>query len=345
MGFRLRKSINLGGGFRINISKSGVGYSWGVPGYRITKTAKGKTRRTYSIPGSGISYVSESSGKSNQKKKSPPPKALSYENLRNEESSDIQNFRSAEHADLIKHIQRAINLNTIALIGLIIVGMFSFQLFFPLVILEIVAYLYFSLKVLPITLDYKFESDDISKTHNQRLEIWKQLNKSNKVWRVIQTARVKNKKNAAGAGSQIKRELLKIQSNLPFFIKTNVEVITLKSSKESLIFLPDKILIQKKGNIGVLDYTDLKFDVYARGMIEYPKKSEAKDAITLRQTWLHPNKDGGPDKRYKDNKLVPVYKYGCINLSSPQGLNFKIMASNATIVESLESIIKQQNNL
>lgn len=44
MGFRMRKSINLGGGFKINLSKSGIGYSWGVPGYRITRTAKGTTR-------------------------------------------------------------------------------------------------------------------------------------------------------------------------------------------------------------------------------------------------------------------------------------------------------------
>lgn len=57
MGWRYRKSINLGGGFRINLSKSGIGYSWGVPGYRITKKANGKTRKTYSIPGTGISYV------------------------------------------------------------------------------------------------------------------------------------------------------------------------------------------------------------------------------------------------------------------------------------------------
>lgn len=33
MGFRYRKSINLGGGLRINLSKSGIGYSWGVKGY------------------------------------------------------------------------------------------------------------------------------------------------------------------------------------------------------------------------------------------------------------------------------------------------------------------------
>ena len=61
MGFRLRKSINLGGGVRINLSKSGVGYSWGTKGFRVTKTANGKTRKTYSIPGTGISYVDETS--------------------------------------------------------------------------------------------------------------------------------------------------------------------------------------------------------------------------------------------------------------------------------------------
>ena len=59
MGFRYRKSINLGGGFKINLSKSGVGYSWGVKGYRITQKAGGGTRRTVSIPGTGISYVQE----------------------------------------------------------------------------------------------------------------------------------------------------------------------------------------------------------------------------------------------------------------------------------------------
>lgn len=65
MGFRYRKSINLGGGFRINLSKSGVGYSWGVKGYRVTKTASGRTRTTTSIPGTGISYVHKT-GKNNR---------------------------------------------------------------------------------------------------------------------------------------------------------------------------------------------------------------------------------------------------------------------------------------
>ena len=58
MGLRYRKSINLGP-LRLNLSKSGVGYSYGVKGYRVTHTANGKVRTTRSIPGTGVSHVTE----------------------------------------------------------------------------------------------------------------------------------------------------------------------------------------------------------------------------------------------------------------------------------------------
>jgi hypothetical protein len=62
MGFRFRKSVNLGGGFRTTFSKSGAGFSWGTKGFRMTKKAGGGTRTTVSIPGTGISHVSSNSG-------------------------------------------------------------------------------------------------------------------------------------------------------------------------------------------------------------------------------------------------------------------------------------------
>ena len=74
MGFRFRKSVNLGG-VRINFSKSGVGYSYGGKGVRITKKANGGTRTTLSIPGSGISYVEESGGATRRKSGSASSKA------------------------------------------------------------------------------------------------------------------------------------------------------------------------------------------------------------------------------------------------------------------------------
>jgi tetratricopeptide (TPR) repeat protein len=59
MGFRYRKSINLGGGVRLNLSKKGIGVSAGTKGLRVSVGADGRKRVTASIPGTGISYVSE----------------------------------------------------------------------------------------------------------------------------------------------------------------------------------------------------------------------------------------------------------------------------------------------
>jgi hypothetical protein len=56
MGWRWRKSTNVGGGVRINTSQSGVGYSWGIPGFRIGKSASGNWWISVGIPGTGLSF-------------------------------------------------------------------------------------------------------------------------------------------------------------------------------------------------------------------------------------------------------------------------------------------------
>lgn len=58
MGFRLRKSIAIMPGVRMTFSKTGIGYSVGVKGYRVTQRADGRTQRTVSLPGTGLSHVS-----------------------------------------------------------------------------------------------------------------------------------------------------------------------------------------------------------------------------------------------------------------------------------------------
>lgn len=63
MGFRFRKSIKIGKSARINLSKSGIGYSVGTKGFRYTQKANGGTRTTTSIPGTGLSYVKETGAK------------------------------------------------------------------------------------------------------------------------------------------------------------------------------------------------------------------------------------------------------------------------------------------
>lgn len=62
MGFRFRKTFGKGP-FKMTVSKSGVGYSVGGKGFRVTKKAGGGTRTTANIPGTGISYSTDSKKK------------------------------------------------------------------------------------------------------------------------------------------------------------------------------------------------------------------------------------------------------------------------------------------
>ena len=67
MGVRFRKSIKLGKNTRLNLSKSGVGISTGVKGFRVSAGPKG-VRTTASIPGTGISSTKHLSAKKKTKR-------------------------------------------------------------------------------------------------------------------------------------------------------------------------------------------------------------------------------------------------------------------------------------
>lgn len=56
MGWGFRRSVNFGP-FRMNMSKSGMGYSVGGAGFRTGVSAKGRRFTRLSIPGTGIYYT------------------------------------------------------------------------------------------------------------------------------------------------------------------------------------------------------------------------------------------------------------------------------------------------
>lgn len=339
MGLRVRKSFNLGAGFKINLSKSGIGYSWGVPGYRVTKTASGKTRTTASIPGSGISYVAESSGQKDAKPKSSTSNPDAYSDIADIESSEISCFQPAEYSVLLKKLNIIYKLNRIPL------WLCVFFLFVPSHIIVILGILGILIRIFllfkgRVNLDYTLD-EDMAREYEKRIAAWKSLSKSNKFCHVLQSGKVNNSKNIGGAEGAVNFSDAKLIPRLPRFLKSNIKGITLKLKKESLIFLPDKLLIIKNNKIGAINYEKLKYDIYAFGFIE--AKNPPKDAEFAQNVWLYTNKDGSPDKRHQDNRQLPVYKYGRIDITSPEGLNVQIVCSNEKLVEDFKNTINLTN--
>lgn len=64
--FRFRKSVKIAPGVKFNLSKSGGSLSLGGKGITANISSRG-VRSTYSLPGTGISYVTQASASKNQR--------------------------------------------------------------------------------------------------------------------------------------------------------------------------------------------------------------------------------------------------------------------------------------
>lgn len=164
MGFRYRKSINLDGGFRINLSKSGIGSSWGVKGYRVTKTAKGTTRTTASIPGTGISYVHETgkaNNRSSQRNTNPGQQPVPDIDNNHYDTQNIVNSVATEMVSegleaMLASASRALKLKKTATVGFwitLIIG-FANPVFLVLAAIFTAMFIYVKTKGM-IDLDYR----------------------------------------------------------------------------------------------------------------------------------------------------------------------------------------------
>lgn len=342
MGFRYRKSINLGGGFKINLSKSGIGYSWGVKGYRITKKAGGGTRRTASIPGTGISYVEEtgagkrkhssSSGNTNTPNNTPHitdnNNCYDTQEIKN---ANAKNIVSEGLEDMLASANKSLSLWNLknVLFWITLIGGCAF----PLLFIGTAACIYFHYYLKNnaiIDLEYTFEDDQASKVE-ERMKPLVNITQSKKLWWITQTSKYIDKKYSGGASSGVKRQPCKASTKVPFPFSSNAQAVAFKSGKETVLYMPDKLFIIQGSKIGALNYGDVTTSVHGQRFIE--NEPVPRDAQIVDYTWQYVNKSGGPDKRFQNNRKLPICFYGALEIRSANGVNTEIMFSNTNFIQ------------
>ena len=109
--------MKLGKGVRLNLSRTGVGISAGVPGARYSVHSSGRTTKSVGLPGTGLSYRQDSyskGGKSAQGRSSAPPVAVAPTYPKagvlasKEEKAFVQGvtaYMQGRHADALKLFQ------------------------------------------------------------------------------------------------------------------------------------------------------------------------------------------------------------------------------------------------
>ncbi len=126
-------------------------------------------------------------------------------------------------------------------------------------------------------------------------------------------------KRNAGASHLVNRKATTLAYSLPSVIKSNVTPPALHVGKQIMFFMPDIVLIQDGSRIGAVSYAELNIRWQDSRFIETERVPS--DAKIVDHTWKHPNKSGGPDRRFKDNRQIPVCLYEAIHFTSNSGVN------------------------
>ena len=137
------------------------------------------------------------------------------------------------------------------------------------------------------------------------------------VWRIASqgdTQTAHQRKINAGASTIVSRSRIRANVRGPRLFTTNLPIPTLSSGRESLHFLPDRLLVEHSGRFVDVPYSGLSVHFGPQRLIEdgaIPPHSTRVDT-----TWRFVKVDGGPDLRFNNNRQLPVMLYGRIELRS-----------------------------
>ena len=63
-----------------------------------------------------------------------------------------------------------------------------------------------------------------------------------------------------------------------------------------------------------------------------------RDSHQIGSTWQYVNKKGGPDRRFNNNRQLPVMQYGVFGFSSSSGLSAPFLCSRADVARLFDDL-------
>ena len=345
MGWRYRKRITISPGFRLNLSKSGISTSVGVRGANLT-LGKSGIYLNAGIPGTGI-YNRQKLTNSNPKSNVDVPlnfKPVNPEISDNIFSADIEDITSqdmksvkgsilAAHArrnDLKKdlgQIKKELSNSKIKLT-------FSYILLYGLIKKslsqkiktdiksqkEAIIQVQEQIEICYVELEIDFD-DEIKSKYDQIVLTFKKLITSQKIWDVTSEHYQDTKATRSSARSLLQKKEIKFGFKSLPDIKTKYDALWFNNANGvDLYFYPNFIVMfSSTTKFAIIGIDEIELSQPYSRFIE--TGSIPTDTKIIDKTWFKVNKNGSPDKRFKQNYQIPVVKYGEIELKTKTGLH------------------------
>lgn len=335
MGFYLRKSLSVGP-FRFNLSNSGVGVSVGVPGLRVGSGPRGNYVH---VGGAGVYYRHTLADDARARHGA-------LEEIDSGAAAGVADSSSEELLDEIRAKRRKASLRPLAVGASLLLLVAGLAGGWPMAALGVVALL----SVVAIaaagrrdrvakTVVIHYDLEPRVEAAFRRFTEWAQaLAGARKTWHIAASGRADDRKYHAGASELVQRHVTTVRMAEPPLVKTNVPVLSVGAGRQTLYFLPDRLLVYDAVGVGAVTYRTLEISASSRRFVE--SDGVPSDATVVDRTWRYVNKDGGPDRRFSVNPPIPVCLYDEIVLRTPCGLNEVVQVSRAGIGEGFAAAVR-----
>lgn len=359
MPFYFRKSVSAGP-FRFNFSNGGMGISVGVKGFRVgtgprghyVHAGRGGLYYRASIP--GRQQAGTGAIKSTSTEARPTSWASQSEpsvQMFRVSSADVSEMHDSRFADLLAELNAKQNAPSMLMI---LAGLGAGICLFALVgfgasVLPVALIVAGAMSALGAWLDtfqrsavfmYHLE-DDAKSAYEAAISAFDALAGSAAKWHIDAGGAVIDphaRKRNSGASHIVDKRPTIFAYALPRALKCNITPPSIQVGKETIYFLPDVALVVEQNKIGAVGYDALVVNWQDSNFVE--DGNVPHDTTVIGYTWKYPNKNGGPDRRFADNRQLPICLYESIHLTSPNGLNELLQVSKSGLARPFAKALK-----
>jgi len=247
-----------------------------------------------------------------------------------------------------KHRKRSLFPIALAIVIVALISMIALNVPLPVILavgfggLAIARFTYHNDYITKSTLIYYRLDPQVEKGYAVLWNAFKELSTWARIWHIqsgTQLGEWQARKREAGANALISRGKISPKVQQPKYLRTNILVPCIPLGQRTLYFLPDRLLVFDREKVAAFNYASLKVKAETTRFIEDSETSVPKDATVVDQTWRYVNKDGSPDKRFNNNRLLPIVEYGEVHFEAA-GLEQTIQVSQVKAARTIEQAVE-----
>lgn len=192
-----------------------------------------------------------------------------------------------------------------------------------------------------VQIDFDFDPPSLE-AFTRLEEAHRRLSRAARIWDVTSSVATDRREQRTTATSAVTRTPISLQVAGSAIISSRWPGLTIGNANgEDMQLFPGLCLVQRahSGDYALIDLREMRVEFRSTNFIE--EEAVPADAEVVEHTWAKVNLDGSPDRRFRDNRQIPIVRYGRLDFVSGSGIAEAVMVSDVGAAQAFADCYQQ----